>query len=423
VLRRPLLMPAFRDYAVKVARHGREEISATGVLGTFLRDIVRSNPTTFRAFSPDENSSNRLDALYEATGKAWLGAYFPEDADGTHLAPDGRLMEMLSEHTLEGWLEGYLLTGRHGFFSTYEAFVHIIDSMVNQHAKWLEKCNELAWRADVSSLNLLITSTVWRQDHNGFTHQDPGFLDVVANKSPDVTRIYLPPDANCLLSVADHCLRSVNYVNVIVADKQPHLQFLTMEEAINHCTKGAGIWRWASSDADAEPDLVMASCGDVVTMEALAATSLLRQHFPDLKIRFVNVVDLFRLVPATEHPHGMTDFEFDALFTTDKPVIFNFHAYPWLIHRLTYRRSNHDNLHVRGYKEKGSIDTPLELAILNQIDRFTLAIDAIDRVPRLHDRGAHARDQLRDQQIACRAYAEQYGEDMPEVVAWKWEAS
>jgi xylulose-5-phosphate/fructose-6-phosphate phosphoketolase len=422
VRRRPLAMPDFREYSVKVGEHGSDQVSSTSELGKFLRDIVRCNPSTFRAFSPDENSSNRLDALYEATGKAWLGAYFPEDADGTHLAPDGRLMEMLSEHTLEGWLEGYLLTGRHGFFSTYEAFVHVIDSMVNQHAKWLEKCNALPWRADISSLNLLITSTVWRQDHNGFTHQDPGFLDIVANKSPSVTRIYLPPDANCLLSVADHCLRSVNYVNVIVADKQPHLQFLDMEAAINHCTKGAGVWRWASTDIDSEPDLVMASCGDVVTMEALAATDLLRQHFPDLKIRFVNVVDLFRLLPATEHPHGMTDFEFDALFTTDKPVIFNFHAYPWLIHRLTYRRTNHDNLHVRGYKEKGSINTPMELAILNQIDRYTLAIDAIDRVPSLRNRAAHARDVLRDQQIACGAYAHQYGEDMPEVVSWKWAA-
>src|SRR4029079_17281989 len=297
------------------------------------------------------------------------------------LAPDVRVMEMLSEHTLEGWLEGYVLTGRHGFFSTYEAFVHVIDSMFNQHAKWLDKCNELSWRADISSLNLLITSTVWRQDHNGFTHQDPGFLDVVANKSPAVTRIYLPPDANCLLSVGNHCLRSSNYVNVIVADKQPHLSYLDMDEAEKHCAKGASIWRWASSDPDAEPDEVVASCGDIATMEALAATAMLREHFPELKVRFVNVVDLFRLVPDTEHPHGFSDREFDSLFTSDKPVIFNFHAYPWLIHRLTYRRTTHDNIHVRGDKEKGNINTPMELAIQNEVDRFTLAIDVIDRVP------------------------------------------
>ena len=387
-----LKLPDFRDYAVAVEKPGTTEVGPTQILGQFLRDVARNNPTNFRVFSPDENASNRLTALYEVTKKTWLGEYFPEDADGGELAPDGRVMEMLSEHTLEGWLEGYLLTGRHGFFSTYEAFVHVIDSMFNQHAKWLDKCNELPWRADVASLNLLITSTVWRQDHNGFTHQDPGFLDVVANKSPSVTRIYLPPDANCLLSVANHCLRSTNYVNVIVADKQPHLQYLDMDAAIKHCAKGASIWRQASSDQDSEPDLVMASCGDIATMEALAATAMLRQHFPDLKLRFVNVVDLFRLVPSTEHPHGFTDHEFDALFTTDKPVIFNFHAYPWLIHRLTYRRTNHDNIHVRGYKEKGNINTPMELAIQNQVDRFTLAIDAIDRVPSLKVRGSHARE-------------------------------
>jgi xylulose-5-phosphate/fructose-6-phosphate phosphoketolase len=421
VLRRPLDLPDFCDYAVKVGEPGSEMVSPTGELGKFLRDTVRRNPHRFRLFGPDETTSNRLTAVFEATGKAWLGAYFPEDQDGTELAPDGRVMEMLSEHTLEGWLEGYILTGRHGLLSSYEAFVHVIDSMVNQHAKWLDKCSELPWRADIASLNLLITSTVWRQDHNGFTHQDPGFLDIVANKSPSVTRIYLPPDANCLLSVADHCLRSVNYLNVIVADKQPHLQFLDMDAAIKHCTKGAGVWRWASSDGDDEPDLVMASCGDVVTMESLAATALLRGYFPDLKVRFVNIVDLFRLLPDREHPHGMSDFEFDSLFTTDKPVIFNFHAYPWLIHRLTYRRTNHDNVHVRGYKEKGSIDTPLELAILSKIDRFTLAMDAIDRVPRLRNRGAHARDELRDRQIASRAYAHQYGEDPPEITEWKWE--
>ena len=420
LLRRGLKLPDFRDYAVAVEKPGTTEVGPTQILGQFLRDIARDNPSNFRVFCPDENASNRLTALYEVTKKTWLGEYFPEDSDGGELAPDGRVMEMLSEHTLEGWLEGYLLTGRHGFFSTYEAFVHVIDSMFNQHAKWLEKSRELSWRADVASLNLLITSTVWRQDHNGFTHQDPGFLDVVANKSPSVTRIYLPPDANCLLSVADHCLRSCNYVNVIVADKQPHLQYLSMEDAIKHCTKGVGIWQWASSDQDSEPDLVMASCGDIATMEALAATAMLRQHFPDLKVRFVNVVDLFRLVPSTEHPHGLTDHEFDALFTTNKPVIFNFHAYPWLIHRLTYRRTNHDNLHVRGYKEKGNINTPMELAIQNQVDRYTLAIDAIDRVPSLRVRGAHARERLLNRQIDCRNYAYEEGIDMPEVTEWRW---
>ena len=413
-------MPDFRNYAVAVDKPGTVEVGPTQILGEFLRDVARNNPNNFRVFSPDENASNRLTALYQVTKKTWLGEYFPEDADGGELAPDGRVMEMLSEHTLEGWLEGYLLTGRHGFFSTYEAFVHVIDSMFNQHAKWLDKCNELSWRADVPSLNLLITSTVWRQDHNGFTHQDPGFLDVVANKSPSVTRIYLPPDANSLLSVADHCLRSTNYVNVIVADKQPHLQYLDMDDAIKHCTKGASIWRKASSDQDAEPDLVMASCGDIATMEALAATAMLRQHFPDLKLRFVNVVDLFRLVPNTEHPHGFSDYEFDALFTTDKPIIFNFHAYPWLIHRLTYRRTNHHNLHVRGYKERGNINTPMELAIQNQVDRFTLAIDAIDRVPSLRGRGSHAREALLNRQLDCRRHAYEHGIDMPEIVDWRW---
>ncbi len=420
LLRKGLRLPDFRDYAVTVERPGTTEAGPTQLLGQFLRDVAHKNPTNFRVFSPDENASNRLTALYEVTKKTWLGEYFPEDSDGGELAPDGRVMEMLSEHTLEGWLEGYLLTGRHGFFSTYEAFVHVIDSMFNQHAKWLDKCNELPWRADVASLNLLITSTVWRQDHNGFTHQDPGFLDVVANKSPSVTRIYLPPDANCLLSVADHCLRSVNYVNVIVADKQPHLQYLDMDNAIKHCTKGASIWRQASSDQDSEPDLVMAGCGDIATMEALAATAMLREHFPELKVRFVNVVDLFRLVPNTEHPHGFTDHEFDALFTTDKPIIFNFHAYPWLIHRLTYRRTNHHNLHVRGYKEKGNINTPMELAIQNQVDRFTLAIDAIDRVPSLRGRGSHAREALMNQQLDCRHYAYEHGIDPPEITDWKW---
>ena len=420
LVRKALKLRDFRDYAVSVEKPGTTEVGPTQILGQFLRDVMRDNPDNFRVFSPDENASNRLTALYEATKKTWLAEYFPEDSDGGELAPDGRVMEMLSEHTLEGWLEGYLLTGRHGFLSSYEAFVHVIDSMFNQHAKWLEKSSELSWRADVASLNLLITSTVWRQDHNGFTHQDPGFLDVVANKSPSVTRIYLPPDANCLLSVADHCLRSTNYVNVIVADKQPHLLYLDMDNAVKHCTKGAGIWRQASSDQDSEPDLVMASCGDIATMEALAATALLRQHFPELKVRFVNVVDLFRLVPDTEHPHGFSDREFDALFTPNKPVIFNFHAYPWLIHRLTYRRTNHHNIHVRGYKEKGNINTPMELAIQNQVDRFTLAIDAIDRVPSLKVRGSHAREALMNQQLDCRHYAYSEGIDPPEIVNWRW---
>ncbi len=420
LLRKELELPDFRDYAVKVEAPGALYAPPTDVLAHYLAEVMRRNMSSFRVFGPDETASNRLTAIYAASKKTWLAEYKPEDADGGELDVSGRVMEMLSEHTLEGWFEGYVLTGRHGFFSTYEAFVHVIDSMFNQHAKWLEKSSELSWRADIASLNLLITSTVWRQDHNGFTHQDPGFLDVVANKSPSVTRIYLPPDANCLLSVADHCLRSTNYVNVIVADKQPHLLYLDIDGAVKHCTKGAGIWPWASSDQDSEPDLVMASCGDIATMEALAATALLRQHFPELKVRFVNVVDLFRLVPDTEHPHGFSDREFDALFTPDKPVIFNFHAYPWLIHRLTYRRTNHDNIHVRGYKEKGNINTPMELAIQNQVDRFTLAIDAIDRVPSLKLRGSHAREALMNQQIDCRHYAYEEGIDLPEIVNWKW---
>ena len=338
LLRKPSTCPISATPPSKVKKPGATLAGNVPVLGNFLRDVMRLNMQNFRVFGPDETQSNRLQALYEVTKKAWLAEYFPEDADGGNLAPDGRVMEMLSEHTVEGWLEGYILSGRHGLLNSYESFVHVIDSMFNQHAKWLEKCNELPWRAKVSSLNLLITALVWRQDHNGFTHQDPGFLDVVANKSPSVVRIYLPPDANCLLSVADHCLRSVNYINVIVADKQVHLQYLDMDAAIDHCTKGVGIWNWASNDQGAEPDVVMASCGDVPTMESLAATALLRQHLPDVKVRFVNVVDLFKLVPNTEHPHGLTDREFEALFTPDKPVVFNFHAYPWLIHRLTYRR-------------------------------------------------------------------------------------
>jgi xylulose-5-phosphate/fructose-6-phosphate phosphoketolase len=420
VLRRPLRMPDFRDYAVSLDKPGQIMADNTRPLGRFLRDILRQNMQNFRVFSPDENSSNRLDAVYEASKKLWLADYLPEDADGGELAPDGRVLEMLSEHTLEGWLEGYLLTGRHGFFSTYEAFVHVIDSMFNMHAKWLAMSRELPWRAPVSSLNLLITSTVWRQDHNGFTHQDPGFLDVVLNKRPEVCRIYLPPDANCLLSVANHCLQSTDYVNVIVSDKQQHLQYMTMEQAIAHCTKGISIWPQASNDEGTEPDVVMASAGDIPTKEALAAVALLREHFPTLKIRFVNVVDLYKLMPSSEHPHGLSDRDFDSLFTKDKPIIFNFHGYPWLIHRLTYRRTNHHNLHVRGYKEKGNINTPLDLAIQNEIDRFSLAIDVIDRVPALQVAGAHAKEQLRNMQIACQHYAYEYGIDKPELEQWKW---
>jgi phosphoketolase len=419
LLKRALRLPDFRDYMLPVERPGAAAADNTRPLGAFLRDVMRRNPSSFRLFGPDETTSNRLDAVYEATGKLWLEAILPEDADGSQLAADGRVVEMLSEHTLEGMLEGYLLTGRHGLLSTYEAFVHIVDSMFNQHAKWLDICNRLSWREEVASLNLLVTSTVWRQDHNGFTHQDPGFLDVVVNKSPSVTRVYLPPDANCLLAVADHCLRSENYVNVIVADKQAHLQYLDREAAITHCTKGIGIWDWASTDEGAEPDAVLASCGDVATLEALAAAALLREAFPDLRLRFVNVVDLFRLQPEGEHPHGLRDRDFEGLFTADRPVVFCFHGYPWLIHRLIYRRANRQ-IHVRGYKEKGNINTPLELAINNQIDRWSLAIDVIDRVPRLRVAGAHAKERFRNAQIACRRHAHEEGVDAPELAQWRW---
>jgi xylulose-5-phosphate/fructose-6-phosphate phosphoketolase len=420
LVRKALRLPDFRGYAIKVDKPGQVTAENTRPLGRFLRDTMRENMTNFRVFGPDETTSNKLDAIYEVSKKLWLEEYRPEDADGGELSPDGRVLEMLSEHTLEGWYEGYLLSGRHGFFSTYEAFAHIIDSMFNQHAKWLAISRELPWRAPVSSLNLLITSTVWRQDHNGFTHQDPGFIDVVLNKSPNVCRVYLPPDANCLLSVADHCLKSTNYINVIVSDKQQHLQYLTMEQAIEHCTKGLGIWPQASNDQGSEPDVVMATAGDIPTQEALAAVVMLRESFPDLKIRFINVVDLLKLTPATEHPHGLSDRDFDSLFTVDKPVIFNFHGYPWLIHRLTYRRTNHKNLHVRGYKEKGNINTPLDLAIRNQIDRFSLAIDVIDRVPRLQVAGAHAKERLRNMQIDCQNYAYENGVDKPEIDHWVW---
>ena len=420
LVRKPLDMPDFRSFGVEVKKPGVTFSSSVSKLGNFLREVVRRNMHNFRVFGPDETESNQLQAIYEVGKKVWLGDYFPEDTDGGQLATNGRVMEMLSEHTVEGWLEGYILSGRHGLINSYEPFIHVVDSMFNQHAKWLEKCSELSWRAPISSLNLLITGLVWRQDHNGFTHQDPGFLDVVANKSPEVVRIYLPPDANSLLSVADHCLRSVNYVNVIVADKKEHLQFLDMEAAIAHCTKGISIWSKASNDQGVEPDVVIASCGDVPTTEALAATALLRKHLPEAKIRFVNVVDLFRLVPHTEHPHGMTDREFEAIFTSDKPVIFNFHGYPWLIHRLTYRRKGQHNIHVRGYKEQGNINTPLELAICNHTDRFSLAIDAIDRMPRFHVTGASAREELVNQRIACKQHAYEFGTDPQEMTDWKW---
>lgn len=419
-LRRALHLPDFRDYAFKITKHGTEEAENTRPLGAYLRDVMKLNKKNFRVFGPDENTSNKLQDIYEVSKKFWIEDYFPEDADGGELASDGRVLEMLSENTVEGMLEGYLLTGRHGFISSYEAFIHVIDSMFNQHAKWLTICNHLPWRDKIASLNILVTSTVWRQDHNGFTHQDPGFLDVVVNKSADVTRIYLPPDINCLLSVADHCLRSENYVNVIVSDKQKHLQYLTMEEAITHCTKGIGRWDPACSDQGTEPDVVMASAGDIPTQESLAAISLLRQEFPDLKIRYINVVDLFRLQPKTEHPHGLSDADFDLLFTTDKPIIFNFHGYPWLIHRLTYSRTDHPNMHVHGYREKGNINTPMELAIENEADRFTLAMDVIKHVPRLQRIGGAAMGRLLNTQIACRNYAYEHGTDRPDVANWKW---
>jgi xylulose-5-phosphate/fructose-6-phosphate phosphoketolase len=419
-LKKALRLPDFRNYADKSKKPSQSQAENTRPLGAFLRDVMKQNMNNFRVLGPDETTSNKLDDIYAASNKFWIEESFPEDKDGGNLANDGRVMEMLSEHTMEGMLEGYLLTGRHGLLSTYESFVHIIDSMFNQHAKWLEISNHISWREAIASLNLLITSTVWRQDHNGFTHQDPGFLDVVVNKSANVTRIYLPPDVNCLLSVADHCLRSQNYVNVIVCDKQKHLQYLNMEQAITHCTKGIGIWDWASNDEGGEPDVVMASAGDIPTQEALAATALLRKEFPDLKIRFLNVVDLFKLQPSSEHPHGLSDWDFDSLFTVDKPVMFNFHGYPQLIHRLAYRRTNHSNIHVRGYKEKGSINTPLELAIDNNIDRFSLAMDVVNRVPRLQKIGGHAKERFLNQQIECRNYAHQYGIDKPEAADWTW---
>jgi xylulose-5-phosphate/fructose-6-phosphate phosphoketolase len=421
VLRRELKLPDIRKYAVQVESRGTSLHENTKPLGEFLRDVMKDNPGTFRVFGPDETASNRLQALYAASKKTWMADMLPEDADGGELSPDGRVMEMLSEHTLLGWLEGYLLTGRHGFFHTYEAFAHVIDSMFNQHAKWLDiSKNHVPWRVPVSSENILLSSTVWRQDHNGFSHQDPGFIDLVTNKSASVTRVYLPPDANTLLSVMDHCLRSTDYINVIVADKQKHLQFTTIDEAIVHCTKGIGIWRRASTDAGEEPDVVLASCGDVATMEALAAAAILREKAPDLKLRFVNVVDLFKLQPASEHPHGSTEREFDSLFTTDKPIIFNFHGYPWLIHKLSYRFTGHQNLHVRGYKERGNINTPLELAMLNETSRFNLVIDVIDRVPALRVKGAHIKEEMKNAIIDHMQYAHKHGTDRPEIVNWVW---
>ena len=426
LVRKDLIMPDFCKFGIELDRPGDVKAENTRVLGKFLREVMRNNMTNFRVFGPDETASNRLADIYDVTKKTWLADYLPEDEDGSMLSAEGRVMEMLSEHTLEGWLEGYLLTGRHGFFHSYEAFIHIISSMFNQHAKWLDICkNEVSWRAPVSSLNILLSSVVWRQDHNGFSHQDPGFIDVVTNKSADVTRIYFPPDANCLLSVVDHCLKSKDYVNVIIADKQNHLQYLTMDEAIKHCTKGIGIWDWASNDdcgtqAD-EPDVIMACCGDIPTMESLAATEILRREFPELKVRFINVVDLYKLQTEGEHPHGLSNKEFDTLFTADKPVIFNFHGYPWLIHKLAYRCTNQGRIHVRGYKEQGNINTPLQLAIINQIDRFNLVIDVIDRVPSLGSRAAHVRERMKEQIIDNLAYAKEHGMDKPEISHWKWE--
>jgi xylulose-5-phosphate/fructose-6-phosphate phosphoketolase len=420
LLLRELDMPDFREHAVDIKEHGTTMSEATRVLGGFLRDVMAANERhrNFRLVGPDETASNRLGAVFEVTGRTWVAEAEPDD--DADLAPDGRVMEILSEHTCQGWLEGYLLTGRHGLFSCYEAFIHIVDSMFNQHAKWLKTTRHIPWRRPIASLNYLLTSHVWRQDHNGFSHQDPGFIDHVVNKKADVIRVYLPPDANTLLSVADHCLRSKHYVNVIVAGKQPALSWLSMDEAIAHCTRGIGIWEWASTDAGQAPDVVLACAGDVPTLETLAATAILRREFPELKIRVVNVVDLMRLEPDTEHPHGLSDHEFDALFTKDKPVVFAYHGYPLLIHRLTYRRANHDNFHVRGYKEEGTTTTPFDMVMMNDLDRYHLVIDAIDRVPALAERGAHLRQQMIDARLAARVYTREYGDDIPEVRDWVW---
>ena len=415
-----LRMPDFRDYAVDVPQPGQVRAEATRILGEFLRDVMRLNEKSrnFRLFGPDETASNRLAAVFEETNRVWLARRIDGD---DHLAPDGRVMEVLSEHQCQGWLEGYLLTGRHGLFSCYEAFIHIVDSMFNQHAKWLKVSREIPWRRPIASLNYLLTSHVWRQDHNGFSHQDPGFIDHVVNKKASIIRVYLPPDANTLLSVADHCLRSRHYVNVIVAGKQPEYQWLNMESAVKHCTAGIGIWAWASNDQGGDPDVVMACAGDVPTLETLAAVSLLRRLFPELKVRVVNVVDLMKLQPEREHPHGLSDHDFDTIFTQDKPVVFAYHGYPWLIHRLTYRRTNHPNLHVRGYKEEGTTTTPFGMVVMNDMDRFHLVADVIDRVPRLGSRAAYAKQEIRDKLIEHKEFTAKYGRDMPEVADWKWE--
>jgi xylulose-5-phosphate/fructose-6-phosphate phosphoketolase len=414
---RDLDLPDFRSFAVPVDEPGATSAEATRVLGRWLTEVVRTNSDNFRIFGPDETASNRLDAVYEVTDKQWNARVEPLDE---HLAPTGRVVEMLSEHQCQGWLEGYLLTGRHGLFNCYEAFIHIVDSMFNQHAKWLKVTRGIPWRRPIASLNYLLSSHVWRQDHNGFSHQDPGFIDHVVNKKAEIIRVYLPPDANCLLSVADHCLRSRHYVNVIVAGKQPALQFLPMDEAILHCTRGVGIWDWASSDGSGEPDVVLACCGDVPTLETLAAAGILRGRLPELKVRVVNVVDLMRLQPESEHPHGLPDHEFDSIFTTHRPVVFAYHGYPWLIHRLTYRRTNHDNIHVRGYKEEGTTTTPFDMVMLNDLDRYHLVIDVIDRVPGLADRAGHLRQEMEDARLRARAYAREHGEDAPEVAEWHW---
>ncbi|MEO6797984.1 MAG: phosphoketolase family protein [Candidatus Dormibacter sp.] len=416
LLLKPLRLPDFRKYAVEVAKPADSFDEATKVLGAYLRDVIAKNPHNFRLMGPDETASNRLSAVFEATNRAWLAERLPTD---DHLAPDGRVMEVLSEHLCQGWLEGYLLTGRHGLFSCYEAFIHIVDAMFNQHAKWLEVTNHIPWRKPIASFNYLLTSHVWRQDHNGFTHQDPGFIDLVMNKKPEVVRVYLPPDTNCLLSVADHCLKSRQYVNVIVAGKQRALNYLSMEDAVVHCTRGIGTWDWASNDTG-EPDVVLGCAGDIPTLETVAAADLLRQHIPDLKVRVVNVVDLMKLQTAGEHPHGLADAEFDALFTTNKPVVFAYHGYPWLIHRLTYRRHNHQNLHVRGYKEEGTTTTPFDMVMLNDLDRFHLVIDVIDRVPGLGPRAAHVRQHMVDERLRHRSYTREHGEDVPDVVTWTW---
>ncbi len=416
LLLRDLVLPNFQDYGVPVPKPGTTFTEATRVLGTFLRDIITANGTQFRLFGPDEVASNRLGPVFEVTNRQWEGERLETD---DHLAPEGRVMEVLSEHQCQGWLEGYLLTGRHGLFTSYEAFIHIIDSMFNQHAKWLKTTSGIPWRRPLASLNYLLSSHVWRQDHNGFSHQDPGFIDHVVNKKAEVIRVYLPPDTNCLLSVTDHCLRSRHYVNVIVAGKQPSLNYLSMEDAILHCTRGIGIWDWASNDGG-EPDVVMACCGDIPTLEALAAVDILRVELPQLKVRVVNVVDLMRLQPESEHPHGLSDAEFDILFTKDKPVIFAYHGYPWLIHRLTYRRANHDNLHVRGYKEEGTTTTPFDMVMLNDLDRFHLVMDVIDRVPFLGSHAASLRQQMADERVRARAYTRVDGDDDPEIRDWTW---